>query len=47
VKNTITNKIKNVFVLINDWITNHLGKNPTKGGSPPKDKKGINRKNFT
>lgn len=34
------------FIVINDWITNHLGKNPKKGGSPAKDKKDVRKKNF-
>lgn len=34
------------FILVNDSRTNHLGKNPKKGGKPPKDKKFIKNKNF-
>lgn len=34
--NVITNKF--LFSAI-DWITNHLGRNPKNGGSPPKDNK--------
>jgi len=30
-----------IFLLINLLIVNHLGKNPKKGGNPPKDKKFI------
>jgi hypothetical protein len=33
--------------LIKDSIINHLGKNPIKGGSPPKDRRDKNIKNFT
>jgi hypothetical protein len=32
---------KNKFILVNKSITNHLGKNPKKGGSPPKERRGI------
>lgn len=46
VKHTITVIKKIWFVLINDWMTNHFGKNPKNGGSPPKDKKEVNKKNF-
>lgn len=42
-----------VIIIINidikfliDWITIHLGKNPKKGGRPPKDKSEINILNF-
>lgn len=28
------------------WITIHLGKNPKKGGSPPKDKRRKNEQNW-
>jgi hypothetical protein len=34
-------------MLLIDWITIHLGKNPRNGGSPPKDSKEINKLNFT
>lgn len=30
----------------NDWITNHLGKNPKNGGNPAKDRNDIKRKKF-
>lgn len=30
-----------MFIFINKSITSHLGKNPKKGGKPPKDKRGI------
>lgn len=34
------------FTFIKDWITNHFGKNPKKGGNPAKDKKEIINANF-
>lgn len=37
--------IINKNLLVIDWITNHFGKNPKNGGSPPKDnrdKKSVN-----
>jgi hypothetical protein len=43
---TIKNKIKILFEQIKFSITIHLGKNPKKGGSPPKDIKLINKQNF-
>lgn len=36
----IINK-KNIFKFINKSIINHLGKNPKKGGNPPRDNKGM------
>lgn len=36
----IINK-KNKFILVSKLITIHFGKNPTKGGNPPKESKGI------
>lgn len=36
-----TNKIKYIEVDIIDWIISHLGKNPVKGGKPPKDKRQV------
>jgi hypothetical protein len=36
-----------MFIPINDSIINHFGKNPINGGSPPKDSKDKNIKNFT
>lgn len=47
VKVTIKVRRKNIFILINDSIINHLGRNPIKGGRPPKDNKDKNIKNFT
>lgn len=38
-------KIK-ILLLIRKLITIHLGKNPIKGGIPPKDKKLINKDNL-
>lgn len=29
-----------------DWIMSHLGKNPKKGGKPPKDKRVVNKENL-
>lgn len=37
--------IKFPFIAI-DWITNHLGKNPRKGGKPPKDSRDKNMQCF-
>jgi hypothetical protein len=28
------------------WITIHFGRNPRKGGSPPKDRSDVNSMNF-
>jgi len=44
-------KIKNILIKfnlikVNDWIINHLGINPKKGGIPPKDKIEVIKKNF-
>lgn len=39
----INNKI-NWFLSIKFCITNHLGKNPKKGGNPPNDNKFKNKK---
>lgn len=33
-------------MLVKDWITNHLGKNPKNGGNPAKDKKETKKLNF-
>jgi hypothetical protein len=41
----IKNKI-NRFLLIKFSITNHLGRNPIKGGNPPKDIKLIKKQYF-
>lgn len=41
VKNNIKFNSKYNFIEINISIIIHLGKNPTKGGRPPKDNKGI------
>lgn len=38
--------MKNMFKLIRDSIINHLGKNPIKGGRPPKDNSVKNIRNF-
>lgn len=42
VKETITISIKIEFILLIDWITIHLGRNPKNGGRPPNDNKEIN-----
>lgn len=34
---------KNILLLIKKLIIIHLGRNPIKGGNPPKDKKLINK----
>jgi hypothetical protein len=41
VKNNIKFNKKNKFFLINISIIIHFGKNPKKGGKPPKDNKTI------
>lgn len=39
--------VKNIISLfVNQLITIHLGKNPMKGGSPPKDKKFSSNENL-
>lgn len=43
VKKVIKN---NWLLIINDWMTSHLGINPKKGGNPPNDKRFIKRENF-
>lgn len=43
---TIKVNINNWLFIVNDWITSHLGKNPKKGGRPPKESKLKNKKNF-
>ena len=35
-----------MFILTNDSIINHFGKNPKKGGRPPKDSKDKNKINL-
>lgn len=36
----------NIFLSVMFWIIIHLGRNPRKGGNPPKDKKLIINENF-
>jgi len=36
-----------MLLFVNDSIINHFGKNPKKGGSPPKDNIDKNKINFT
>lgn len=36
----------NWLILDNSWITIHLGKNPKKGGRPPKESKEVKNINF-
>lgn len=40
------NPIKFNLIDLNDWMINHLGKNPKNGGSPPSDNKDLINKNF-
>ena len=40
------NNKNNSWLITRFWITNHLGRNPKKGGNPPRDNKFKNRKNF-
>lgn len=44
--NTIKVNKNNWLLIVKDWITIHLGKNPKNGGNPPKDNKLKNKKNF-
>lgn len=47
-------KVKQTIVVIKkiwpeftrDWMTNHLGKNPKNGGSPPRERKELKKQNF-
>lgn len=43
---TIKVNKNNWLFIVKDWITNHFGKNPKNGGSPPNDSKLKNKKNF-
>lgn len=38
--------MKDIPLFTIDWIMNHLGKNPRKGGKPPNESKDVNSKNF-
>lgn len=40
------NESINMFLSAIFWITIHLGRNPRKGGNPPKDRKLIINENF-
>jgi hypothetical protein len=46
VRHTITVNKNKKFILTNDSIINHFGKNPKKGGNPPKDNKDKNKINL-
>ena len=46
VKHTITVNKNVKFKETKDSIINHLGRNPKKGGRPPKDKKDKNNENL-
>lgn len=39
--------VKIIWLLDKDWITNHLGKNPKKGGRPPKDRRDTIKNTFS